>query len=152
MKSFFRRRVRRKNTLRGASVESSATGGRPRRRAQRGPFGGKGVSLFRQSRRGGEHKAPRRGFFVGFCSCYSQPGGASSSGTVGSVSVPPPTSALPPVSVLPSVPSPPSEGGRTGSSPPPGSVSVPPSVPPLGGMPASGRPAVPTRMIWLRLL
>ena len=101
---------------------------------------------------GGEHKAPRRGFFVGFCSCYSQPGGASSSGTVGSVSVPPPTSALPPVSVLPSVPSPPSEGGRTGSSPPPGSVSAPPSVPPLGGMPASGRPAVPTRMIWLRLL
>ena len=83
IKSFFRRRVRRKNTLRGASVESSATWGPRRspakrvrwgeeaqrserrlplcggrrdtelvpttRRAQRNLFGGKGVSLFRQS-------------------------------------------------------------------------------------------------------
>ena len=83
IKSFFRRRVRRKNTLRGASVESFATRGPRRspakrvrwgeeaqrserrlplcggrrdtelvptsRRAQRIPFGGKGVSLFRQS-------------------------------------------------------------------------------------------------------
>ena len=40
---------RRKNTLRGASVESSAMGGRPRRGVQRNLFGGKGVSLFRQS-------------------------------------------------------------------------------------------------------
>ena len=37
-----------------------ATGGRPRRRAQRDPFGGKGVSLFRQSR-----AAPWRGRFFG---------------------------------------------------------------------------------------
>ena len=59
IKSFFRRRVRRKNTLRGASVESSAMGGRPRRGAQRNLFGGKGVSLFRQSR-GAGRTAPRR--------------------------------------------------------------------------------------------
>ena len=49
VKSFFRRRVRRENTLPGASVKSPAYGGRMRRRAQGGPFGGKGVSLFRRS-------------------------------------------------------------------------------------------------------
>src|SRR5699024_2676092 len=59
IKSFFRRRVRRKNTLREASVESSAIGGRPRRRAERDPFGGKGVSLFRQSQICGARR-PRR--------------------------------------------------------------------------------------------
>ena len=46
MESFFRRHVRRKNTLREASVEASALGGRLRRRAERDSFGGKGVSLF----------------------------------------------------------------------------------------------------------
>ena len=35
IKSFFRRRVRRKNTSRAESVELSATGGHPRRRAKR---------------------------------------------------------------------------------------------------------------------
>ena len=59
IKSFFRRHVRRKNTLRGASVESSAMGGRPRRGAQRNPFGEKGVSLFRQSQRDGGNPIPQ---------------------------------------------------------------------------------------------
>src|SRR5699024_1960105 len=86
IKAFFRRRVRRKNTLRGASVESSATSGRPRRRAQRDPFGGKGASLFRQSQAPAIWPAPS---VFGFSlkplqtetRCASSTGGRESPGT-----------------------------------------------------------------------
>ena len=46
IKSFFRRRVRRKNTLRGASVESSAMGGRPRRKRSETPLAEKASAFF----------------------------------------------------------------------------------------------------------
>ena len=50
--SFFPRRVRGKNTLRGASVELCATGTQPRRRAKRSPSQKSGSTAFLTCRRG----------------------------------------------------------------------------------------------------